>query len=102
MPDLKEVAMHQQSDFDMAAMIIYLKPGTLPDDEKFSCRIVLKTKQFELVEDIFYHENPKFPGRWCLVVPKTFWATLLAEAYQGRFAEHLSERKIYDRLRCYI
>ena len=41
--------MHQQNDFDMASMITYLKSGTLPDDEKLSHRIVLESKQFELV-----------------------------------------------------
>ena len=63
MPDLKEVAMHQQNDFYMASMIIYLKCGTLLDDEKLSRRVVLESKQFELVDDVLYHENPVFPGR---------------------------------------
>ena len=103
MPGLMEVAMPQQNDFDMAAMITYLKSGTLPDDEKRSRQIVLESKQFELVDDVLYHENPVSPGRWCLVVPKIFWTKLLAQAHQGgRFTGHLSERKTYDRQRRYV
>ena len=36
------------------------------------------------------------------MVPKEFRATQLAEAHEGHFAGHLSERKIYDRLRRYV
>ncbi len=102
LPDLKEVAIHQQNDVDMSTMVAYLKSGALPEDVKLARRVVLESKQFELVDGILYHENPVFPGRWCLVVPREFRTALLAEAHQGRFAGHLSERKIYDHLRRYV
>lgn len=80
----------------MADMIAYLKEGTLPDDERSSRRVVLESKHFELV---LYHENAAFPGRWCVVVPQEVQKTLLEESHQGRFAGHLSGKKVSDRLR---
>ena len=49
--------------------------------------------------DLVEYFEYAFPGRWCIVVPKSVRPTLLEEAHAGHFAEHLSERKIYDRLR---
>ena len=97
--DLEEVIKCQMEDSDMSAMITYLQDGTLPEDQNKSRRIVLESKQFEVVEGVLYHENSAFPGRWCLVVPEKFRVTLLEEAHRGHFAGHLAGKKTYDRLR---
>ncbi len=76
LPDLKEVAIHQQNDVDMSTMVAYLKSGVLPEDEKLARRVVLESKQFELVDGVLYHENSVLPGRWCLVVPREFRTAL--------------------------
>ena len=102
LPELEEVLRCQREDADMAAMTVYLQYGTLPDEEKLSRRIVLESKQYEVIEGVLYHENPAFPGRWCVVVPKDFRTALLEEAHQGRFAGHLAEKKVYDRMRRHL
>ena len=61
--------------------------------------IVLECKKYELIDGVLHFKNPAFPGRWCIVVPKSVRPTLLEEAHAGHFAGHLSGRKIYDRLR---
>ena len=43
-----------------------------------------------------------FPGRSCVIVPPTLRVALLEEAHQGRFAGHLAQKKVYDRLRHYV
>ncbi len=83
LPDLKEVAIHQQNDVDMSTMVAYLKSGVLAEDEKLARRVVLESKQFELVDGVLYHENPVFPGRWCLVVPRDFRTDGLVEKFNS-------------------
>ena len=97
--ELKDLAKRQSQDNDMAGMIAYLKDGTLPDDERSSHRVVLESKHFELVDEVLYHKNAVFPGRCCAVVLQEVRQSLLEEAHQGRFAGHLSGKKVYDRLR---
>ena len=55
LPELEEVLRCQREDADMAAMRAYLQYGTLPDEEKLSRRVVLESKQFEVVEGVLYH-----------------------------------------------
>lgn len=59
-PDLQEISKSQLADSGMAAMI--QDACTLPDDDKSSRRIVLESKQFEVIDGVFYHENSAFPG----------------------------------------
>ena len=103
LPDPEKLRECQVMDPEMSEMMSYLQDRSLPDDDKSARRVVLESKQFELVEGLLYHENPAaFPDRWCLVVPKELRPTLLKEAHQGRFAGHLSGKKVYDRLRRYV
>ena len=99
--DLKKVSECQLKDTDSAAMLAYLLDGTLPEGKKLSHRIVLESKQFEVVDNVLYRESSTVPGRWCLVVPKEFCTALLTESHQGHFAGHLAEKKVYDRLQCH-
>ena len=55
-----------------------------------------------MVEHVLYHESPAFPGHWCVVVPTKVRVSLLEKAHKGRFAGHLSDRKVYDRLRRHV
>ena len=63
--DLEEVQRDQLEDLDLATMMMYLQDGTLPEEEKQARKIVIESKQFELVEGVLYHENSAFPDRWC-------------------------------------
>lgn len=98
--DLQEISKSQLADSGMAAM--YLQDGTLPDDNKSAHRIALESKQFEVIDGVFYHENSPFPGRWCVVTPKQFHEALLEKSHQGHFAGHLASKKVYDRLRRHV
>ena len=97
LPEFEEISRYQMED-DLSTMISYLREGSLPEEER-KTRIVLESKHFEVVEDVLYHESPAFPGHWCVVVPTKLRVPLLEEAHKGRFAGHLSDRKVYDRLR---
>ena len=79
-----------------------MRDRLLLDDELANCKVVLESKQFEVVDDVLYHENPAFPDRSCIVVPECLRHTLLKESHCGRFAGHLSEKKVYDRLRRHV
>ncbi len=54
------------------------------------------------MDGVLYHEYPAFPDRWCVVVPSKLRALLLEEAHKGQFAGHLSDKKVYDRLRRHV
>ena len=92
-PDLEKVAQCQLADKEIVAI---LQKGMLPDEGKEARRIVLESKNFEVVDGVF---DPVSSGHWCVVVPKEFHVALLEEAHQGHFAGHLDEKKVYDRLR---
>jgi len=62
-----------------------------------------KTEKHHLLARIteLEKENPAYLGRWCVVVPHGLWNELIQEAHNGCFAGHLSEKKVYNRLRQY-
>ena len=59
----------------------------------------MKSRHFELIDGVLYHEAPHFPGCWCIAVPASLQKSLLQDAHSGVFANHLAEKHIYDRLR---
>ena len=86
----------EQSDF--SEITVYLTTGNLPEDERARCRIILESKQFHVMDGVLYHESSAFPKHSC-VVPDSLRQSLLQELHCGRFAGHLLEKKVYDRLR---
>ena len=68
-------------------------------DEKMARKIVLQSKYFDLIDETLHHENPLFPGKWCLAVPKNKREQLIQEAHDGRFSGHFAEKRIYELLR---
>ena len=77
----------------------YLECGSLPSDDQAARKVVLESKNFELIIDgLLHHEDPACPGCWCLVVPKELRPQLLEEAHAGLFAGHFSERKVYHKI----
>lgn len=98
-PDMEAVRDLQTTDHDTSTM---LSCGDLPDDQKQAQRVVGESKLFSVVEGVLHREDPAFPGRNCVVVPPTLRLTLMEEAHQGRFAGHLAQKKVYDRLRRYV
>ena len=53
-----------------------------------------------MMTNVLYHENRAFASKWCIVVPEKFLIILVEEANKYHFAGYLTERKVYDRLRC--
>ena len=82
--------------------MLYLEIGTLPEDEKLAHKLVLQSQQFDVVGGVLYHQDSVIPSRMCLVAPRELRQSLLEEAHQGRFAGHLGEKKILDRLKRYV
>ena len=102
LPPMDEVRRLQEENSSYAEMIAYLTRGDLPDDELASRKVVLESKQFQVIDGVLYHDKPVFPNKLCVVVPECLRETLLKESHCGRFAGHLSEKKVFDRLRRYV
>ena len=89
----------QYKDPELKPMIDYLQHGTLPSEDREARKIVMQSKYFDLIDDSLHHENPAFPGKWCLAVPKNKREYLIQEAHDGRFSGHFAEKRIYELLR---
>ena len=100
--DTVELQAKQKSDPELAAMINYLTEGVLPADDKFAKRIVFESSRYEMIDGILNFENPAFPGRQCVVVPKCLREAILTEAHASCFGGHFSERKVLDKLRRFV
>ena len=67
-PGDSEIAAKQEADPHFQVMIAYyIKDGSLPAEDE---HVVLEQPHFDLIDDIFCHENPSFPGHWCTGVTK--------------------------------
>ena len=95
-----EVRTFQMEDKFMALMIEYLQTGALPDSDKDARRLVMESRLFQELDGVLYFEN-KTLNKLCIVVPEKYRDALLEEAHAGRFAGHLGDKKVYDRLRRY-
>ena len=62
-------------------------------------RIVLESRQMEIIDGVLYREDVSNPDRWCIVVPEPLRQDLLEENHSTLFAGHFAERKAYDCLR---
>ena len=98
-PNAAEVGRLQAEDMDCAPMLTYLQSGELTSDQKLSQKIVLESKHFAVVDGVLYREDR---DRQCVVVPSSLRVQLLEEAHKGRFAGHLADKKVHDRLRQYV
>ena len=76
----------------------YLKCGSLPSDDQAARKVVLESKNFELISGLLHHEDSACPGCWCLVVPKELRPQLSEEAHAGLSAGHFSEGKVYHKI----
>ena len=73
-------AEEQHMDQDFGQVMDYLKDGTLPGDDKEAKKVVLCSKYCDMIDGILHHENPSFPGRWCVAIPKGRRLELIREA----------------------
>ena len=94
-----EYREEQYQDPDFKPIIDYLQKGVLPEDDKVARKIVLHNDNFDVIDGLLQHENPNFPGRWCVAIPKEKRADLIREAHDGRFSGHFAEKRIYELLR---
>ena len=97
----EELRKLQSQDESLVCYVKYLECNSLPSDDQAARRVVLESKNFELIDGLLHREDPACPGRWCLVVPKELRPQLLEEAHAGLFAGHFSEKKIYKIRRLY-
>ena len=89
----------QSKDPDLVPMIVYLEAEASPEDEKAAKKLLFESKYYEVIDGVLHCEHPTDPGKWCIVVPKEEQSNLLKEYHGGRFAEHFSEREMYNTLR---
>ena len=71
----------QSSDAKLKVFIDYVRDGKLPEDEKAARKVVFQGKFFDIVDGILHHENPLYPGRWCVAVPGKRREDLIREAH---------------------
>lgn len=102
LPNSEAVRKLQTKDKGLNPILTYLTSGDLPEDGKLARRTVFESKMFNTVDGVLHREDPSFPSRNCIVVPSSLRDDLIREAHQGRFAGHLAQRKVYDRLRRYV
>ena len=100
--DTEAVSKLQAEDPAISPMLTYLSCGDLPEDDKLARRIVFESRTFNVVSGVLHREDPSFPTRNCIVAPSLMRDSLIQEAHQGRFAGHLAQKKVYDRLRRYV
>ena len=100
--DTEAVSKLQAEDPAISPMLNYLTCGGLPEDDKLARRIVLESRTFNVISGVLHHEDPSFPTRNCIVAPSLMHDALIQEAHQRRFAGHLAQKKVYDRLRRYV
>ena len=96
---MKKIKSSQREDPDVKALCDYVEKQVLPTDEKVARRIVLESEHYEVIQGVLHYEPSAFPGRLCVVVPRSLRDTLLQEGHASCFAGHLSTKKVYDRLR---
>ena len=94
-----DISALQRKDPQFSSLITFLEKRELPDDQKLAKRIVLEQSQYDLIDNILYHENPINPGHWRQVVPSALRAELLQESHGGKFSGHFAEKNMYDTLR---
>ena len=92
----KQIHQLQMIDIDLLPYMQYHSQGLLPEDQKVTRKTVLESQHYEMINGVLHHENPKQPGRWCVVVPTKLRSQLFTEAHAGCFGGHFSEKKVYD------
>jgi hypothetical protein len=87
-----ELRQLQLQDVDLSIYIEYLERSVLPPDERAARKVVLGSKQYEMIDGILHYESPIRPGRWCIVVPTALRQQPLEEAHAGVFSGYFSEK----------
>ena len=54
---------------------------------------MLQGKYFDIIDGIIHHENPLYPGRWCVVVPGKRRDGLIGEDHDGHFCGSFCREK---------
>ena len=98
---LAEIKLLQREDSSLAVMCSYLEQGLLPEDEKDAKRLVLESRNYDVIHGVLYYEPPTISGRLCVVVPEKWKQSLLCEAHATSLAGHFAFKKVYDRIRRY-
>lgn len=94
-----EICELQIKDIDLLPYFQYLEEGKLPENERDARRIVLESEKMEVIDGVLRHDSAADRLQWCVAVPKELRQDLISETHASLFSGHLSERKVYDRLR---
>lgn len=95
LPKTNSIVEAQQEDLELLPFLSYLEKEELPDDEKLARRLIMESEQYDVIDGVLYHKNL---DKHCVVVPKKLQVATMEEAHRGRFAGHLAEKKVFDRL----
>ena len=95
----QELRESQMKDDNLLPYFQYLEDGKLPINEQNACRVVLESEKMEVIDGVLHHDSAANQLQWCVVVPTELRQSSISEAHAGLFSGHLSERKVYDRLR---
>ncbi len=78
-----------------------MSDGKIPEDEVVARKVVLQNSRYEVLDGISQFGNPTNLEQLCVVVPSHYNKSM-EKAHYSCFGGHLSERKVYNRLRRYV
>ena len=61
--------------------------------------VLYSSEKMEVIDWVLRHDSAADQLQWCIAVPIELQQDLIAEAHASLFSGHLSEQKVYDRLR---
>lgn len=95
--DSAQLRQAQLADPEIGPMLMYLENSTvLPGEVNSARKVIVDSKHFCCIDGVLYRDTG---SSRCCVVPEEFRQTLLEEAHAGRFAGHLAEKKVLDRIK---
>ena len=96
--DVPSMGDLQRQDQELAARILYMETGTLPDDNRVAKKLMLDTSNFTVLNGVLYFIDPSSKNLR-LAVPQLLRQTLLVESHAGAFSGHFAVRGLYKKLR---
>jgi len=84
------------SDDELQPVIEYLKNGNLPAEEKAARELVLSNKQYELIDDVFYHLVSY--GTLRVMPLAKYRCDIIKEAHGGKLNGHLRDAKVFGQV----
>ena len=88
----------QFKDQELKPIILYLKEGMLPDDDKLAKKTVAEATLYTIFNDILYYIGPTQTETSRVVVPQQLRQKVMQDYHDGHLAGHFSGPRLYKTL----